>query len=346
MIKPQIKILPSAISHMPLLTVWEKSGVSQPHGFDLVVYPRDWGGRGSPPPGFIDIGSRDRGPKLLEGEYDFVSGLHHDPYYARARGDKRYTYLAQAQNDWDDRILCTEDIKEARDLEGKRVAVTSPNPCVFGNLKHSLELAGADISRIEFRTVRELGLRGLQAPLDALTRGQAAAAGMDVPFDLQGEKRGLHRLDVPSVPVIHNCTITANNEWVRANEETTIAFLKSMVDAIYFFKTEKQKTCEIIQQHLAPILGLQGPDEVEHLQRVWAELLSPKPFPHPLAVWNVYNLDVADDPRVNMIGAFEIWNTSYLKIIDDSQYIDELYGGLIDFVNPNAEREPRPEFLG
>jgi hypothetical protein len=63
-------------------------------------------------------------------------------------------------------------------------------------------------------------------------------------------------------------------------------------------------------------------------------LLSPKPFPHPLAVWNVYNLDVAHDPTVNFIGPFEIWDTSLLRSIDDSQYIDELYGGPQEARNP------------
>lgn len=61
--------------------------------------------------------------------------------------------------------------------------------------------------------------------------------------------------------------------------------------------------------------------------------MSPKPFPHPLAVWNVY-LDVAHDQAVNWIGPFEIWNTSYLRAIDDSQYIDELWGSAQSAVNP------------
>ena len=60
----------------------------------------------------------------------------------------------------------------------------------------------------------------------------------------------------------------------------------------------------------------------------WAALLSPKPYPHSLALWSVYNLDVVHDPEVNYIGPFEIWNTSYLR------YIDEMYGGSIAAANP------------
>jgi len=57
----------------------------------------------------------------------------------------------------------------------------------------------------------------------------------------------------------------------------------------------------------------------------WAKLLSEKPYPHPLAVWNVYNLEVAHDPKVNFIGPFETWDLHHLRTIDDSGFVDRLY---------------------
>ena len=38
--------------------------------------------------------------------------------------------------------------------------------------------------------------------------------------------------------------------------------------------------------------------------------------------------------RVNHIGPFKIWNTSYLRSIDDSGYVDEMYGGPVGAANP------------
>lgn len=330
MVQPVIRILGSEISHMPLLLVWRDSGVTQQHGFDLTVHVANAEMEGQP---FITM--KERAPKLLAGEYDFLSGLHHEPYQYRARGDKRFSYLAQAQNDWDDRIIATDEIKSAKDLEGKRFMVTSRAPCVYGNLRHSLELAGADLDKIEFVNVeKDRPGRGSYSAVRAVERGDAVAASVDAPFDRQGEKHGLHRLDVPSVPVIHNATICANDHWVRVNEDTTTAFLRSMIDAIHFFKTQRSRVCEIIERELADTIGLGSADEIEHLHDVWAALLSPKPYPHPLAVWNVYNLDVAHDPEVNHIGPFEIWNTSYLRAIDDSGYIEEMYGGSEPIANP------------
>ena len=329
MVKPQVNMLCSSMSHMPLLYVWRDSGVTRPHGFELQI---DITGVRIPGQRFIK--HDERAPLLLDGTYDLLSGLHIEPYYYRAKGDKRFVYLAQAQNDWDDRMIATQEVRDPSDLNGKKVIITATAPCVFGNLKHSLKLGGADLDSIEWVRVSRSDGGGYRAAVEAVARGDAPAAAVDPPFDRQGEKQGLHRLDIPAVPVIHNATMCANREWVTANEETAYAFIRSMVDAIHFFKTEKQKACEIIERTVAQNIDATSPDEVEHLWNTWAHLLSPKPFPHPLAVWNVYNLDVAHNPEANIVGPFEIWDTSILRDIDDSGYIDELYGGPAEAASP------------
>jgi hypothetical protein len=325
MVKPRMSMLCSVISHMPLLFVWRDSGVTQKHGFELAVDVCNYDMPDQRP-----IDRKERPELVLSGEYDFLSGLHHDTYIYRAKGDKRFVYVAQAQNDWDDRVIATAEISSPRDLEGKTVFMNDMSPCVLGNLKRSLELADVNHDRIRFVGIDDQGAKAV----DAVLRGEGVAANVDIPFDRRAENRGLHRLAVPSLPVIHNCTICANREWVIENEESTLAFLRSMIDAIHFFKTRKDETCAILERTMAPLVGLQGADEIEYLQEGWAELLSAKPYPHPLAVWNVYNLDSAHNPEVNFIGPFEIWDTSYLRTIDDSGYVDELYGGARQAANP------------
>ena len=314
----KIRMLCSDISHMPLHFTFRDSGVAEKHGFELEVDVArvSLGGRPARSMG-------DRAKLLLSGDYEFLSGLHHETYIYRAKGDKRFLYLAQTQNDWDDRLIARADIKDAKQLEGKKI-ITNRAPCVGGNLDHALTLAGVDISKVEF--IFPETERGHKS-VEAVARGEVDAANVDIPFDLQARKRGLTVIKLPSVPVIHNTTICAITDYVWKNEEKTTAFLKGLIDAIHFFKTEKQKVCEILSKELAPLLHLNGDDEVEYLQEEWAKLLSAKPYPHPLAVWNVYNLDVAHDPKVNFIGPFEIWDTHYLREIDDSGFIDGLYNG-------------------
>src|ERR1043166_7680465 len=115
-------------------------------------------------------------------------------------------------------------------------------------------------------------------------------------------------IELPSIPVIHNTTVCASMDIVSKNEEVVMSYLKALIEAIHFFKTNAQRVCEILNRALAPLIHLQGDDEVEHLHREWSELLSRKPYPHPLAVWNVYNLDIGLNPELNSISPFEIWD--------------------------------------
>ncbi|MGH7769682.1 MAG: ABC transporter substrate-binding protein [Candidatus Binatia bacterium] len=323
----KIKLLSSSISHMPLHFVFRDSGVAEKHGFELDVDIAK-----VPQLGKKTRGIRERAALLLEGEYQFLSGLHHEPYLYRARGDKRLVFLAQTQNDWDDRLIVRADIHEPRQLEGKKI-LTGPASCVYGNLRHALQRAGVDIAKVEFVFSSREGegadsrLAVGSSSIDRVRRGEIDAANVDIPFDLQAKKRGLNALELPSLPVIHNTTICASTDFVRANEETVVTFLKALIEAVHYFKSEKQKSCAILAREYAPLIGLDAEDEIEYLHEQWSRLLSTKPYPDPMAVWNLYDLDVAHDPNANSVAPLETWDTHYVRTIDDSGFIDALYRG-------------------
>lgn len=317
-----VRMLCSDISHMALGYVWRESGVTEKHGFDLVTHIAN-----ADVPGQPRIEMNERGPKVLAGEYHFMSGLHHETYAYRARGDKRFVYLAQAQNDWDDALVATDEVGQLTDLAGKRVIVSTAAPCVYGNFRSALAHAGVDVEKVDFDVWKEQGTGVARRAVEAVLAGEASAAAVDVPFDRFATQRGLHVLDLPPMPVIHNTTICSNRDWVRENEDLTRAYLRSMIEAIHFFKTRPQETREILMEHLAPRIGIEDPADIAHLQAYWSPALSPKPYPHPLAIWNVYQLDTLKDDRSNFIGPMEIWDTSYLRDVDDSGFIDDLYGG-------------------
>jgi len=307
---------------MPLLFTLRDSGVTQKHGFDLEI---DIAGFESP--GKPARPMSQRASLLLNGEYEFLSGLHHQTYVHRAKGDKRFVYLAQTQNDWDDRLIARPEIRSLKELEGKKILNNgNPAPCVLGNLIEALREQGVDAGKIEFVSAEETEVKRYLA-LEMLERGEVDAAQVDIPFDLVGQKRGFSVLPVPERPVIHNTTICASTEFVRRNEQKTLAFLKAVIEAVWFFKNRPDAVCEILARELAPLLHIQQDDEIEYLQKEWSRLLLRKPYPHPVAIWNVYNLDIAGNSDVNFIGPLEIWDLHYLREIDDSGFIDQLYSG-------------------
>ena len=81
----------------------------------------------------------------------------------------------------------------------------------------------------------------------------------------------------------------------------------------------------LLKKNLAQRYGLEDEEYYVHLQREWARLLSKKPYPLASAIQNVYELDVGKDPAMKDIGPMEPWDLHYLRVIDDSGFIDKLY---------------------
>ena len=310
-----LDLLASDSSHLPFLFVFKESGVMEKYGFEIDLHLV--GGSKAPT-------MAHRAKLALSGEIDFLSGLHHETYRARAKGEKRLAYLAQAQNNWDDRLIGDGKIQSAQDLKGQKIICHSKAPCVAGNLRAVLQTCDLKPDEIDIEVSEVASGKHLEF-VDRVITGEAAAALVDMPFDLYGIKKGLKIVELPERPVIHNTTLLATTDYIKENEETVYAFLKGFIEALHFFKTEPDKVVPILKTNLAKRYGLEDDEYYLHLQREWARLLSKKPFPLPAAIQNVYDLDVGKDPAMKNIGPLEPWDLHYLRQIDDSGFIDQLY---------------------
>jgi ABC-type nitrate/sulfonate/bicarbonate transport system substrate-binding protein len=310
-----LDLLASDSSHLPFLYVFKESKVMEKYGYEIDLHIV--GGAKAPT-------MAHRAKLALAGEIDFLSGLHHETYRERAKGEKRLTYLAQAQNNWDDRLVALPSVNGIQDLKGETILCHAKAPCVAGNLRAVLGICGLKPHEIHIEVVEDSSGKFLQF-VDHLASGEAAAALVDMPFDLYGTKKGLKIVNLPDRPVIHNTTLLATTDYIRENEETVYAFLKGFIEALHFFKTRPDKVVPILKRNLSLRYGLEEDEYYIYLQREWARLLSKKPYPLPAAIQNVYDLDVGKDPAMSSIGPMEPWDLHYLRAIDDSGFIDDLY---------------------
>ena len=312
----QIALLASDSSHLPLLTVFKESGVTRKYDFEIEL---DVVGGAKAPT------MAHRTSLIFAGEIDFVSGLHHETYRARSRGDKRLVYLAQTQNRWDDRLVATSEINGVQDLRGRKIVCHSKAPCVLGNFTAILKQFGFRDDEIRIEPIESMAA-DRRAYVDRVVTGDASATLVDMPFDLYGKNLGLKIIELPDRPVIHNTTILSTTDYIRENRESVIDFLKALIETIHFFKTNPMQVAAILQKNLTAYYGLNEEQYYQHLQKEWAKLLLIKPYPLPAAIQNVYELDVAKDPNMARVAPLEPWDLHYLREIDDSGFIDELYG--------------------
>jgi ABC-type nitrate/sulfonate/bicarbonate transport system substrate-binding protein len=258
-------------------------------------------------------------------EIDFVSGLHHETYRARSRGDKRLVYLAQTQNRWDDRLVAASNVNGIQELRGRKIVCHSKAPCVLGNFTAILKQFGFGDDEIRIEPLESMAA-DRRRYVDRVVSGDASATLVDMPFDLYGKNSGLNIIELPDRPVIHNTTILTTTDYIRENRNNVIEFLKALIETIHFFKTNPAKVANILQKNLAAYYGLNEEQYYQYLQAEWAKLLLIKPYPLPAAIQNVYELDVAKDPNMARVAPLEPWDLHYLREIDDSGFIDELYG--------------------
>lgn len=81
----------------------------------------------------------------------------------------------------------------------------------------------------------------------------------------------------------------------------------------------------MLKNHLPAALHLETDEEVAALYDEWAQSLNRKPYPSIEAIANVFELAVRRDPEIAGFNPIAMWDTHYIRELDDSGYIDSLY---------------------
>jgi ABC-type nitrate/sulfonate/bicarbonate transport system substrate-binding protein len=134
-------------------------------------------------------------------------------------------------------LVALPEIKTVNDLKGRKIVCHSKAPCVSGNLRAVLQECGLKPEEINMDVIDDTSGRFLDF-VDEITSGKAVAALVDMPFDLYGIKKGLHVVELPDRPVIHNTTLLATSDYIRENKETVYAFIKGFIEALHYFKNQ------------------------------------------------------------------------------------------------------------
>ena len=305
----ELRIIYRSNSHAPLWIVAEKSGVWQKNGLAVNTSPQ-----------LI----REKAVEALKnGHVDLISGNHHNLYVRNANGED-FVHLAQAGNNWtENRLVVANGIGSLGDLKGKKIVVDKLTSHAGLNIWLFLRQEGLDLDRGDIELVE---LRGpTEERWQRVLSGEFAGTFVTLPHDTRAGRAGAHVIPVRAMPMIRGVTLTTTMGFVRGHEAKIRHLIRGFVDAIHFFITRKQDTLEILKEHATPILHLQSDEEVETLYEEWAHSLERKPYPSLEAVANVFELAVRRNPEIASFNPLRLWNTHYVRELDDSGYIDSLY---------------------
>ena len=305
----EFRIIYRSNSHAPLWVVAEKSGVWEKNSLAVNTSPQ--------------LVREKAVEALRNGHVDLISGNHHNLYVRNAKGED-FVHLAQAGNNWtENRLVVAHGIRSVIDLKGKKVAVDKLTSHAGLNVWLFLRQEGLDADRGDVDLVE---LRGpVEERWQRVLSGEFAGTFVTLPHDTRAERAGAHVIRVRAMPMIRGVTLTTTMSFVKNHEAKIRLLIRGFVDAIHFFITRKQETLEILKEHASPILHLQSDEEVETLYEEWAQSLGRKPYPAIEAIANVFRLAVRRNPEIASFNPLALWDSHYVRELDDSSYIDQLY---------------------
>jgi NitT/TauT family transport system substrate-binding protein len=306
----KLRIIYRSNSHAPLWLVAEKSGSWQKNGLDVDSSPQ-----------LI----REKAVEALKnGHVDLISGNHHNLYVRNAKNGEDFVHLAQATNNWtENKLVVTPGIRSVQELKGKRIVADKLTSHAGLNIWLYLKQEGLDVDRGDVELVE---LRGSsEERWKRVVNGEFAGTFVTIPHDTRAAAAGAHVIEARAIPMIRGVTLTTTMSFVKSHEEEIRMLTRGFVDAIHFFITRKQETLEILKEQAAPILKLQTDAEVETLYNEWAHSLERKPYPALDAIANVFQLAVRRNPEIAGYNPLALWDTHFVRELDDSGYIDSLY---------------------
>jgi ABC-type nitrate/sulfonate/bicarbonate transport system substrate-binding protein len=298
-------------SHLPIWEVLEKAGIWEKVGIKMTGMEYC----ASPP---------EAEAALFDGKIDFISGNHITPYALVAQG-KPIVCIASPSNSVRDKIVSREPIRSVAELRGRKIADLSLEGRVagFNHLRgnHMIYLLRAGVGLEEVKWV-ELGEDATQefrkAQLDALQSGRADAAFITGGTQTY-EEAGLHVFEPDSLPMINGPTLTTSVSTLKRKDRLGERFVKAMVLGIHYARAHRDEAERILE-------GLRTREpEARSVSYNSLARIPVKPYPIPEAVINAYKLCLMKAREAEEVSPLKLWDTRYLRELDDSGFINQLY---------------------
>jgi NitT/TauT family transport system substrate-binding protein len=227
-------------------------------------------------------------------------------------------YIAMGVPTYGFSVYARPEIKSVSDLRGKTIGVmtkgASSDHAATALIRQQHMNPGED--------VKFLYLGGVRGVLAALDKGIIPAGVISSPTTLIARRMGYKELvNIANLklPYIHNGVVT-RRALVRQNPELIKSFLKAYVAAIKITREEP----EVAKKALARFLATNDAAVIDEAYESYRLLFPKIPYMTEDAIRSV--LAVTDHPKAAKADPKEFFDNRFLKELEDSGFIQELYG--------------------
>ena len=181
------------------------------------------------------------------------------------------------------------------------------------------------LKRLGLVAVKDVALvqvNGLQERLFAMETGKVQGAMLPTPFKFIGQKRGFHNL--LSVSLVYQSTgVGTTRTFIRERPDVVRRYIKSQIEALHRIKTDRDTAKKVLVKYL-------GPQDGDVLAKSYDELLSddkfpPKQYPTLDGLRNILEPLAQTDPKAKAAKPEDFVDMSFVKELDDSGFVADLY---------------------
>jgi len=257
---------------------------------------------------------------LASGEVPFVIATGTGALTSHILGVKDQVILLTFINKVNSAIYSRPEIKTAEELRGKTIATGRPG--AFGDTMVRYVLR-AKLGLVPDRDVKLLPMGEAQLAFPALERGVVQAASLTLPFTSMAKKMGYRELiDYDKAGIIYPYnTVTALRQTPVKNPDLTERLLKTMIEGIHLFKTDKEKSLAVMKKYMRGT----SDDILEETYQYTRANVEDVPTPSLEVIKAALDILSYQYPQAKETDPNLIIDTSIMKRIEQSGFIKALY---------------------
>ena len=217
-------------------------------------------------------------------------------------------------------VVTGPQIKSPNDLKGKKLGVSR-----YGSLTDmALREALRQYKLTPDKDVIILQTGGEATRFAALTSGAIDGAMLSGDKKVLAEKMGYHvTIDLSQLPIYYPVNgVIASKQFITSSPEAAKNFLKSWVEGIKTFKTDKELSLKV----LAKYLKLNDRDVLEKSYEIYRPVYKKIPYGDKRAVTFALQQMSNELPPGAKVNADDFIDNSILTELEKSGFIDQLYG--------------------
>jgi NitT/TauT family transport system substrate-binding protein len=217
-------------------------------------------------------------------------------------------------------LVTRPDIKEPKDLRGKRIGVTAIGGTAWMAGMLGLEQIGLNPDKDNLIIS---GFGDMRVTTQALESGTIDAGLISGHYSLGLRRRGYNLLgDLEKIPLMGS-SVVVKNSYLQSNMDFMKRFIRAMVEAHVFVTTPANKAQVV--RILAKRLSLSDTGILEDSYQDLVRRMDKKPYPSVEAMRNIQRFLAPRNPKIAQIKAQDLLDDSILRDLDKTGYIDRLY---------------------